>query len=92
MRGCAFEWFRPYLSDRKQYLSVNGSNSNSLSITSVIPQGSVLGTLLFLIYISDLPIASKKLNFISLLIIQTSTVNPKIYLIYSKLLTKNLDQ
>ena len=62
-RGCALEWFRSYLSDRKQYVSVNRSNSNLLSITCSVPQGSVLGPLLFLIYINDLPNASKKLTF-----------------------------
>ena len=63
IRGCALEWFRSYLSDRKQYVSVNGSNSNLLSITCGVPQGSELGPLLFLIYINDLPNASKKLTF-----------------------------
>ena len=60
---CALEWFRSYLSDRKQYVSVNGSNSDVLSITCGVQQGSILGLLLFLIYINDLPNASKKHTF-----------------------------
>ena len=63
VRGCALEWFRSYQSDRNQYVSVNGSNSKLLSITCGVPQGSVLGPLLFLIYINDLPNASQKLKF-----------------------------
>ena len=62
VRGCALEWFRSYLSDRNQYASVNGSNSKLLSITCGVPQGSVLGPLLLLIHINDLPNASEKLK------------------------------
>ena len=51
----AFNWFRSYLENRTQICSVSGSLSKTCSLQCGIPQGTILGPLLFLLYINDLP-------------------------------------
>ena len=59
IRGITNEWFKPCLFDRKQFVSINGHVSNKASVKYGILQGSVLGPLLFLIYINDIDHAIK---------------------------------
>ena len=63
IRGTSLSWFKSYLSERKQFVNLNGTDSEVKVITCGVPQGSVLGPLLFLLYIHDLPNISKELKF-----------------------------
>ena len=53
--GCALEWISSYLSGRSQAVYIDGFMSAALPLSSGVPQGSILGPLLYVVYTNELP-------------------------------------
>ena len=64
LKGSTLNLFQSYLSNRKQYTEIEDTTSTILPIQVGVPQGSILGPILFIIYVNDLPQCSNKFDFI----------------------------
>ena len=59
-------WLRNYLSNRQHFVQLDGFSSSLLPVRSGVPQGSVLGPLLFLVFVNDIPMHIRSLIYFSL--------------------------
>ena len=62
--GIALEWFSSYLTGRQQFVEFDGIQPDSLTLSTAVPQGSILGPLLFLIYMNGIPSSSECFKYI----------------------------
>ena len=75
LKGNSLNWFKSYLSNRKQYVEYNNSQSSYANVSTGVPQGSILGPLLFIIYMNDIAKVTYKFRFV-LYADDTSLVEP----------------
>ncbi|CAB3984518.1 Hypothetical predicted protein [Paramuricea clavata] len=92
IRGNLLRWFGDYLSGRLQRVTVLGVTSEPLPVLSGVPQGSILGPLLFLIYVNDLPKATSFDTTVTMFADDTKCHRPLRNLQDTKILQQDLDK
>ena len=88
IRNDLVNWIEAFITNRRQKVAVNGKESNWHKVTSGIPQGSVLGPLLFVLYVNDLPDLTKSSTFLfadDIKIIRAITKIKMIRIYYNKI-------